>query len=146
MKRLGIIVVAAAMLAGFATAPVMAQEADTKQTGVFGACDGQESAICSDKTEATDVVKRVINLMLYVIGILSVIMIIHSGLKYTASRGDAEMIKSAKNTLLYAVTGLIVAMLAFTIVNFVVGAFNKEPPVQGPPAPAQAPVQGPPAP
>lgn len=122
-------------------APVEAQ-------GIWGGCDPSASnEICGDTTQAEDIAKRIINTFLFVIGALSVIMIIHSGLKYVTSRGDAEQVKSAKNTLLYAVIGLIVALLSFTIVNFVVETFvEDQPPVQGPPAPAPPPVQGPPAP
>ncbi len=117
MKKLLAGVLIAGFLASFMAMPAEAQ-------GVWGACDGSSSAICADQSEATDIVKNIINVFLFAIGALAVIMIIHSGLKYTASRGDAEAVKGAKNTLLYAVTGLIVAMLAFSIVNFVLGAFS----------------------
>lgn len=122
MKRLKAAILMTGALLLFSAMPVQAQ-------GIWGACDDSSasgSAICADagKTEATSIVKNIINLFLYAIGILSVIMIIHSGLKYVNSRGDAEGVKSAKNTLLYAVVGLIVAMMAFTIVNFVIGAFG----------------------
>lgn len=96
--------------------------------GVWDACNGGTggSAVCADadKTEATTVVTNIINLLLFGLGIAAVGLIIHSGLKYVTSRGDAANVKSAKDTLLYAVIGLIVASLAFVIVNFVVGAFN----------------------
>lgn len=119
MKRLGVAIVAIGLLAFMLDASVQAQ-------GVWGACQGASSgsAICSDETEATDIVKNIVNVFLFVIGTLSVIMIIHSGFKYTTSRGDAEQVKSAKNTLLYAVVGVIVAILAFAIVNFVLDQFN----------------------
>lgn len=114
-------ILAAGILVCFSAAPVHA-------AGIWDACNGQteNTAICGDtnKTEAKGVVKNLINVFLYVIGILSVIMIIHSGLKYVNSRGDAEAIKSAKNTLLYAVIGVIVALMAFTIVNFVISAYS----------------------
>lgn len=98
--------------------------------GIWGACDAGSagsSDICAakDKDEATDIVKRLIEVFLFVIGALSVIMIIHSGFKYVNSRGDPESVKNAKNTLLYAVVGLIVAILSFAIVDFVVGAFRQ---------------------
>lgn len=107
--------------------------------GVWGGCDpGVSNAICGDETEAEDMAKRIINLFLYAIGILSVIMIIHSGLKYVTSRGDAEQVKSAKNTLLYSVTGLIVALFAFTIVNFVIVSIGQTSPTPAPPAEGQS--------
>jgi hypothetical protein len=122
MKWFKMVIVAIGVLLSLSATSVQAQ-------GVWGACNGDKApgtdstAICGDKREATGIVKQLIDVFLYAIGILSVIMIVFSGLKYVNSRGDAESVKSAKNTLLYAVVGLIVAMLAFTIVNFVVGRF-----------------------
>lgn len=147
MKRLRLMLMGAGLVLAFSSAPVYAQDSNSEgRTGIWSGCVGNE-AICGDTTKAESVAKRIINLFLYAIGILSVIMIIHSGLKYVTSRGDAEQVKSAKNTLLYSVTGLIVALLAFTIVNFVIDAFVEDlPPIQGPPAPEPAPIQGPPAP
>ena len=71
-----------------------------------------------------DVIKQVINVLLFIIGSLSVIMIIFGGIKYVISNGDSSQITSAKNTILYAVIGLIVALLAYAIVNFVVTQFT----------------------
>lgn len=71
-----------------------------------------------------DRVKQVINVLLFIIGVISVIMIIIGGLRYTISNGDSSQITSAKNTVLYAVIGLVVALLAYAIVNFVVVQFT----------------------
>ena len=60
-----------------------------------------------------------INILLYVVGILAVVMIIVSGLKMTMSAGDAGAVQKAKNTLVYAIIGLVIAVLAYAIVNFV---------------------------
>lgn len=59
------------------------------------------------------------NTILYIIGILSVVMIIVGGLKYALSGGDSKQVTDAKNTILYAIIGLIIAILAYAIVNFV---------------------------
>jgi hypothetical protein len=50
-------------------------------------------------------------------------MIIFGGIRYVTSTGDASRVKSAKDTVMYSVVGLIVAMLAYTIVNFVITRF-----------------------
>lgn len=71
-----------------------------------------------------DVIKTVINVLLFIIGALSVIMIIIGGIKYVISNGDSSQITSAKNTIMYAVIGLIIALLAYAIVNFVVTQFT----------------------
>ena len=68
-------------------------------------------------------VKSVVNILLWVIGILSIIMIIFSGIRYVTSSGDASKTKAAQNTLIYSVVGLIVAIMAWAIVDLVVNKF-----------------------
>lgn len=68
-------------------------------------------------------VKSVVNILLWVIGILSIIMIIFSGIRYVTSAGDASKTKAAQNTLIYSVVGLIVAIMAWAIVDLVVNKF-----------------------
>lgn len=69
-------------------------------------------------------IKTFINVVLYVLGALAVIMIVIGGLRYTVSAGDSSATTGAKNTILYAVVGLIVALLAYAIVNFVLTQFT----------------------
>jgi hypothetical protein len=68
--------------------------------------------------------KTIVNILLYVLGAIAVIMIVIGGIRYATSNGDAGSVKSAKDTILYSVIGLIVAIMAYAIVNFVVGAFK----------------------
>ena len=112
------------------TTPFDCSKAGSAQKVVAcGACQAEEgSSWDSDNGTCTrasqdlsGTVKTVINVMLFIIGILSVIMIVYGGIRYTISRGKQEDITSAKNTIMYAVVGLVVAILAFSIVNFVVG-------------------------
>ena len=86
---------------------------------------GSNSSLCgaTTKDDAPTLVRNVINVLLYIIGILAVIAIIIGGIRYVTSNGDSSNTKAAKDTILYAVVGLIVAILAFSIVNFVVGRF-----------------------
>jgi len=65
-------------------------------------------------------ITNIVNIMLYALGAIAVIMIVVGGIRYTTSNGDSNGIQSAKNTILYAVAGLVVAILAYAIVNFVV--------------------------
>lgn len=86
-----------------------------------GACNG--SQVCGNKGSTNGlfaIIKNVINVLLYASGIIAIIMIIIGGINYTLSSGDNAKVASAKNTVLYAVVGLIVAAMAFAIVNFVV--------------------------
>ena len=65
------------------------------------------------------VIQTGINILLYIIGVISVIMIIIGGLRYATSGGNASTVTSAKNTILYAVIGLVIAIFAYAIINFV---------------------------
>jgi lysylphosphatidylglycerol synthetase-like protein (DUF2156 family) len=64
-------------------------------------------------------VKTIINVLSVLVGITAVIMIIIAGFRYITSGGKQESITSAKNTLLYAVIGLVIVALAQVIVRFV---------------------------
>lgn len=66
------------------------------------------------------IIPRVINLMLFIVGVLAVIMLIWGGIRYVISGGDATKVKDAKNTILYAIVGLIVAILGYAVVNWVI--------------------------
>lgn len=71
-----------------------------------------------------DNIKTIVNILLYLLGAIAVIMIVIGGIRYSTSNGDASAVKGAKDTILYAVIGLVVAILAYAIVNFFVGAFK----------------------
>jgi mannose/fructose/N-acetylgalactosamine-specific phosphotransferase system component IIB len=74
----------------------------------------------SDGSGVFTVIKQVIQVMLVVAGIIAVIMIIVGGIKYTTSNGDQAHVKSAKDTILYSVIGLVVAIISYAIVTYVV--------------------------
>ena len=69
---------------------------------------------------AGEVFKNVVNILLFIIGAVSVIMLIYGGIRYTTSGGNANSVTAAKNTIMYSIIGLVVAILAFAVVNFVV--------------------------
>jgi len=68
--------------------------------------------------------QTITNVLLYVIGAISVIMLIIGGIRYVVSGGDSGAVTSAKNTILYAVIGIVVAILAYALVNFVITSFT----------------------
>ena len=72
--------------------------------------------------------QTVTNVLLFIIGAISVIMLIIGGIRYTVSGGDSAAVTSAKNTILYAIVGIIVALLAYAVVNFVLGSFTNTTP------------------
>jgi glucose uptake protein GlcU len=59
------------------------------------------------------------NILIFLTGAIAVIVIIFGGLRYTISTGDAARVKQAKDTILYGIVGLVIAILAYAIVNFV---------------------------
>ena len=68
------------------------------------------------------IITQAVNMLLFVVGFLSVIMLIWGGLRYIISGGNASAVTAAKNTILYAIVGLVVALFAYAIVNFVIGS------------------------
>lgn len=66
----------------------------------------------------------IVNVLLFIIGAISVIMLIYGGIRYTTSGGNSANVTAAKNTIMYAIIGLIVAFLAFAIVNWVLVALT----------------------
>lgn len=75
------------------------------------------SSVSKNTVEST--VPKIINVMLYIVGILAVAMLIFGGIKYATSAGDSSKITAAKHTIMYSIVGLVVALFAFAIVNWV---------------------------
>lgn len=67
---------------------------------------------------------RFSNIALYVVGAISVLMLVWGGLRYILSGGDSKKITDAKNTVLYAIIGLAISFLAYAIINFVLNAIG----------------------
>lgn len=68
------------------------------------------------------------NIVIFLVGAVAVLALLYGGFRYVTSTGDAKRVESAKNTIQYAVIGIVVAILAFAIVNFIVGALAPKPP------------------
>lgn len=77
----------------------------------------------TDLFGTSGIFNTITNVLLFVLGAISVIMIIIGGLRYVISGGDSSAVTAAKNTILYAIVGVIVAVLAYAIINFVIGSF-----------------------
>jgi hypothetical protein len=88
------------------------------QEGVNAARGSSQPA---DLFGAGGVITTITNTLLFIVGALSVIMIIVGGLRYVVSGGNAASVTTARNTILYAVVGLVIAFLAFAAINFVLG-------------------------
>lgn len=70
-------------------------------------------------TSVEGIIQTVINVLSLIVGVIAVIMVIIGGLKYITSSGDSSNVQSAKNTILYAIIGLVIVALAQVIVRFV---------------------------
>ena len=69
-----------------------------------------------------ETVTGILNVVVGIIAVMAVIVVIIGGVFFVTSQGDAGKVARARNTILYGVIGLVVALLAFAIVNFVLGA------------------------
>lgn len=85
--------------------------------------DGKVS--CQSDNSLTDVFQTIANIMLFLVGAVAVIMLIIGGFRYVTSNGEAAAIKGAKDTILYAIIGIVVAFLAYAGVNFVTDSLTK---------------------
>lgn len=75
-------------------------------------------------TDLGQTFKTIVNVLLYIVGAASVIMLIYGGIRYTISGGNEKQISGAKNTIMYAIIGLVISFLAFAIINWVLTAVS----------------------
>lgn len=133
MKKLTLSVIAAVMMMFGLSGVAMISPAAAEVTKQFICPNGKAASgasyaeVCNDtndgvtgqQTDLMSVLNVVINVVLGVIGFIAVAMIIMGGISFTTSQGDAAKTTKARNTILYGVVGLVIALLAFAIVNFV---------------------------
>jgi Type IV secretion system pilin len=100
--------------------PTDAHAALTARDGALGAKTDEQP---TDVEGEGGVFRQITNVLLFIIGAISVIMLIIGGIRYVVSGGDSSAVTAAKNTILYAVIGIIVALLAYALVNFVIDSF-----------------------
>ncbi len=92
---------------------------DIQSTPTDGGCETNGSS------GITTILRTVINIMSFVVGAVSVIMIIIGGLRYVTSGGNDQNIAGAKNTIIFALIGLVIVALAQIIVEFVFAKANQ---------------------
>ncbi len=121
MKRFIPTIIISLFIATFvAILPLPANAQGSAQDGAEAA---QGTGVPTQLFGDAGIVTTITNLLLFVAGALAVIMIIWGGIRYATSGGNASSVTAAKNTILYAIVGLIVAFLAFAAVNFILGTF-----------------------
>ncbi len=84
----------------------------------YSKCDAFSNSNIKDQ-DLMKTLNTIINVIVGVVGFVSVAMIVIGGISFATSQGDTSKTTKARNTILYGVVGLVVALLAFAIVNFV---------------------------
>ena len=100
--------------------PVYADSRDEAQNGaklVDGGGGGSNQNL-------PDIITTIINVMLFIAAALAVIMIIYGGIRYITAHGDEKQVKVAKDTIVYSVVGLIIAIIAYALVTFIFNTFK----------------------
>lgn len=92
-----------------------AQFIDDAQDGISGIDNGGSPG------SVPEILQNIVNLLLYLVGAVSLIMLIIGGVRFVVSSGDAQAAANARNTILYSIIGLVVAIAAYGIVNWVLG-------------------------
>lgn len=115
------IIISILLMSGFVmtgtafAAPSLKDESCT----IVGGC-GEEIQMPNKELQG-DTLQAFLKIVFAISGVLSVLFVAIGGFKYTMSTGDPNSIQSAKNTILYALVGLVVSISAFTIVSLVIG-------------------------
>lgn len=131
IQKIKLALASLALLLGVATpalVPVSAYAAESNNI-TNGLCVGANSAAgtggadCTAGGDNNDSLKalaaKVVNIISLIVGIVAIIMIIYGGFRYITSGGSSERIGGAKNTLIYAIIGLIIVALSQFIVHYV---------------------------
>ena len=129
-------IMALALLATFGFTSVVVAQAKPQEAICTGAqtltisSGDPNSSACQDDADdvegrVNNLITQIINIFSVIVGIIAVIMIIYGGLKYITSGGDSSRVTSARQTLIYALIGLIIVALAQFLVRFVLSKVSE---------------------
>ncbi len=110
----------AAILVASPLSVVNAQSPQQKAQEGVNAIGGSDNTLTVENS-----LQQGINVFLFFVGAIAVIMLIYGGFRYITSGGEASALSAAKNTIMYAVIGLVVVILAGAIANFAINIFNE---------------------
>ncbi|MDO8336593.1 MAG: hypothetical protein Q7T74_07535 [Candidatus Saccharibacteria bacterium] len=126
MKKITNMILAIVSMLVFSAVPIVATHAigfdQAKEITKQESCKNVKN--CDEGDALASVIVNVTNIILFLVGAVAVIMLIIGGLRYVSSNGDQNAVTGAKNTILYAIIGIIVAFLAYAAVQFVVGSLT----------------------
>ncbi len=128
------IILLALAIASFAFLPGKALAVELGQDPICDQSDidqtAKDAAGCgktADPGEIGNVAQNIINIVIAVLGIVAVLFVVIGAAQYVTSQGDPGKTKKAKDTILYAILGVVLATLAYAIVNFVLAnVFNSD--------------------
>jgi ABC-type Fe3+ transport system permease subunit len=124
MKHFKFVVILITIMAMFSI-PLAIASADSF---VGDACSGLTTVTADGCTKGGDTIKsiahNVVNIMSIVVGILSIIMLLVAGIKFVTSGGESNSVQSARNTLIYALIGVFIAVIAQVLVHLVLNTAN----------------------
>ncbi len=116
----GILLPTLTLFTSFNSLPALAAGGGTSMTLEDGLSSSRGEGVPEELVGTGGMFEVIVNILLFLIGAVSVIMLIYGGIRYTTSGGNAKSVESAKNTIMYSIIGLIVAILAYAIIQFVV--------------------------
>jgi hypothetical protein len=140
IKKFFVVAIAALSLAVPGLVPALASTAyaatidESLCSGSEAAATGDASGGCGDTgTDGSTIAtaaNKIVNIFSVIVGAVAIIMIIYGGFRYITSGGDSNSVGSAKNTLIYAIVGLIIVALAQFLVHFVINTTTDAVPPQ----------------
>lgn len=123
---LGVVAMGLQALPVAATGKIRCPNGEASSTGDLSGCKGISKGDNNlNDNNLMTTLNQIINVIIGVIGFIAVIVIILGGVQYTTSAGDSGKVKKAKDTIMYGIIGLVIALLAYSIVNFVLTSLFK---------------------
>lgn len=106
-------------VAAYAACSPIAKGINQGANGAAGTSEACDTGTGVNESSITSAARKIVNLISIVVGVVAVVMIIFGGFRYITSGGDSGKVGNAKNSLIYAIVGLIIVALAQLIVRFV---------------------------
>ena len=130
MKKIKLVISSALVMFSMVFLPITTVQAtvglsDVEKETSEQACKQQNNAPNCKDNSLTNLFTTIANVLLFLVGAVAVIMLIVGGFRYVTSNGDQNSVTAAKNTILYAIIGIVVAFLAYAAVNFVTTQLTK---------------------
>ena len=124
-KKLGLLTAAGLLTMGVLVVMPMHGANVAFASSVSDAQQGLKDTGASSGQSIPQLIQNTLNLLSFIVGAAAVIMLIIGGLRYVLSGGDSNAISGAKNTIIYAMIGIAVALFAQIIVLFVIAKLTK---------------------